>query len=590
MSLPNLMPLLRVPGFPVLASLACLALALPLRAEPPPALTEFIKQKALPLKTIEPGSGFDDLQALKPLIGDARMVALGECTHGTKEIFKAKHRLLEYLASEMGFSLFAIEANMTEAHRLNAYVQGGEGNPDDLIRGMGFWTWSTLEVRDMVEWMRRYNADPANRAAGKNVAFEGFDMQSPDAPAQAALAYARGRDAQLGDELAKAVDALVTAAPQEPFGFANGYLNPERLRGKHVVFSGWIRTENLKEGWAGLWLRADTPAQVGATFDNMQGGGPSGTTGWRRYEIVMDIPADASAISFGMIMTGKGKAWFDDLQLSVAGVPIDEGDSYDFSFDEGNLLGFPKVANKNYVVSCVPESHQGKKALLIRSNEDTLGANASLALPLWQTCLDKLLKLEPSDTSDGEQLAWARRNARVVVQALELKLGKAKRDEAMAENALWLLDRVPGRKMVIWAHDGHIAKASDAMGGALFGTLGSNYRPLAFALGAGEYRAVGRGKGGLNVFPLAPSAPVSSEAALASAALPFFILDLRIAPDDTGSVLHWFDERRPHRLIGSMEMRGASQFQPRRLSKEFDLVLWIAQSTASQQLPAPATK
>jgi erythromycin esterase-like protein len=73
---------------------------------------EWLRTNVIPLKTVEAGHGFDDLQKLKAAIGDARIVSLGEATHGTREIFQMKHRLVEYLASELGFTIFSIEANI----------------------------------------------------------------------------------------------------------------------------------------------------------------------------------------------------------------------------------------------------------------------------------------------------------------------------------------------------------------------------------------------------------------------------------------------------------------------------------------------
>jgi erythromycin esterase len=118
---------------------------------------DWIKAHAIPLKTCEAGHGFEDLEPLKELVGDAHIVSLGECTHGTREVFQMKHRLVEYLASERGFTIFSIEANMPEAYRLNEYVLDGKGDPKELISGMYFWTWNTEEVLAMVEWMRRFN-------------------------------------------------------------------------------------------------------------------------------------------------------------------------------------------------------------------------------------------------------------------------------------------------------------------------------------------------------------------------------------------------------------------------------------------------
>ena len=120
------------------------------------------------------GHGFDDLQPLKKIVGDARIVALGEATHGTREFFQLKHRTVEFLASQMGFTIFSIEASMPEAYKLNDYVLKGEGDPAQLLKGMYFWTWDTQEVLDMVLWMREFN-----RSGRGHVVFTGFDMQYP---------------------------------------------------------------------------------------------------------------------------------------------------------------------------------------------------------------------------------------------------------------------------------------------------------------------------------------------------------------------------------------------------------------------------
>jgi erythromycin esterase len=103
---------------------------------PSAAAVSWLRQRAIRFDTPEAGHGFADLQPLKALIGDARIVSLGEQTHGTREFFQMKHRLTEFLASEMGFTLFAIEANMPEAYKVNEYVLTGQGDPRELLQGM----------------------------------------------------------------------------------------------------------------------------------------------------------------------------------------------------------------------------------------------------------------------------------------------------------------------------------------------------------------------------------------------------------------------------------------------------------------------
>src|SRR5580698_6052552 len=112
------------------------------------AAVRWIRQNAIPLKTVEAGNGFADMEPLDKVVGDARVVALGEATHGTREFFQLKHRMIEYLATRKGFTIFSIEASMPEAYRLNKYVLAGEGDPKQLGKGMGFWTWDTEEVLD----------------------------------------------------------------------------------------------------------------------------------------------------------------------------------------------------------------------------------------------------------------------------------------------------------------------------------------------------------------------------------------------------------------------------------------------------------
>jgi erythromycin esterase len=143
---------------------------------PGPELTaaQWIAATAAPFDTTEARSGLADLAPLRPIVGNARIVSLGEATHGSREFFTMKHRILEYLVEEMGFTVFAIEANLPEADAVDQYVMHGTGDPRAAIRGMYFWTWNTAEVLDMVEWMREYNLRRGDRPP---VRFRGFDAQ-----------------------------------------------------------------------------------------------------------------------------------------------------------------------------------------------------------------------------------------------------------------------------------------------------------------------------------------------------------------------------------------------------------------------------
>jgi erythromycin esterase len=158
---------------------------------PPDDVVAWIKNCAIPLQTVEAGHGFEDLAPLAAVIGDARIVGLGEATHGTREFFQMKHRMLEFLVAKLGFTVFAIEANLPEAYAVNEYVLDGKGDPAKALAGLYFWTWDTEEVLDMIKWMRAWNADPAHV---QKVKFLGFDMQTTTVAARQVQDYLGAAD------------------------------------------------------------------------------------------------------------------------------------------------------------------------------------------------------------------------------------------------------------------------------------------------------------------------------------------------------------------------------------------------------------
>jgi len=133
-----------------------------------------LKKYAHPLKTVVPGNGFKDLEFLETVLKNVDYVALGEATHGTKEFFQMKARLLEFLVKKMGFTVFTIEASYDGCNNINDYVLNGKGDAYTALASQGFWTWDTKEVIDMIEWMRSYNKSVPD---DKKVKFLGFDSQ-----------------------------------------------------------------------------------------------------------------------------------------------------------------------------------------------------------------------------------------------------------------------------------------------------------------------------------------------------------------------------------------------------------------------------
>jgi len=150
------------------------------------AVIAALRANSISIKSVEAGNGFADLQPLRKILKDARFVGLGEETHGTREFFQFKHRMLEFLVKEMGFRVFAIEASYSACQNINDYITGKMNDGGQALDSQGFWTWNTQEVRAMMDWMRSYNASvPSDR----RIKFAGFDIQANETGKNKLLEY-----------------------------------------------------------------------------------------------------------------------------------------------------------------------------------------------------------------------------------------------------------------------------------------------------------------------------------------------------------------------------------------------------------------
>jgi erythromycin esterase len=171
------------------------------------AVVSWVQQRSLSFDTDDPTASSADLQPFKAMVGPARVVALGEGTHGTAEFFRMKHRLFEYLVERKGFTVFAFETNWPAVEIVDRYVKTGEGTAAKALEAL-HEVWRTQEVRDLIEWMRAYNSAPGRT---KLLSFTGFDMQDP----VTAIDCVIGAFDKLGGSDAKTMRDLYTGAGAE---------------------------------------------------------------------------------------------------------------------------------------------------------------------------------------------------------------------------------------------------------------------------------------------------------------------------------------------------------------------------------------
>jgi putative phosphoribosyl transferase len=158
--------------------------AKPAPAAPPTDAATVLRAAAEPLPAIEDAA----FAAAFDRFADARVVLLGEASHGTSEFYRARAAITRRLIERHGFSAVAVEADWPDAAAINRYVRH---KPQQLVSAAPFtrfptWMWRNRDVESFVAWLRRHNATlPPERRAG----FYGLDLYNMSASIAAVLGY-----------------------------------------------------------------------------------------------------------------------------------------------------------------------------------------------------------------------------------------------------------------------------------------------------------------------------------------------------------------------------------------------------------------
>jgi erythromycin esterase-like protein len=171
------------------------------------SLIESIRREAVVLREED---GENAVFAVLQAIGDARIVLLGEATHGSHEFYRMRSRISQRLIKEKGFDAIAVEADWPDALRVSRYVQKasditGQAAKTRAARDAlaGFqrfprWMWRNTDVLELVEWLHKHNAaigTPENR-----VGFFGLDLYSLRNSMDSVVRYLEQNDPELAQE------------------------------------------------------------------------------------------------------------------------------------------------------------------------------------------------------------------------------------------------------------------------------------------------------------------------------------------------------------------------------------------------------
>lgn len=138
-------------------------------------LEEAIKKYAIPYESKE------DLTPIIEAIGDAKIVLLGEASHGTSEFYSVRAELSKRLIKEKGFTLIAVEGDWPSSQHINRFIKGydeEENDVRDVLKAFNrwpTWMWANKEIAEFALWLKMHNQQ---KEMPKKVGFYGIDVYS----------------------------------------------------------------------------------------------------------------------------------------------------------------------------------------------------------------------------------------------------------------------------------------------------------------------------------------------------------------------------------------------------------------------------
>jgi protein-L-isoaspartate(D-aspartate) O-methyltransferase len=187
------------------------------REAPPKSPLELLREAAEPLPELDDrafGRMFDRF-------ADARVVLLGEATHGTSEFYRARAAITRRLIEQHGFTIVAVEADWPDAAAIDRYVRHKSARPGEAaFRRFPTWMWRNVEVHEFVDWLRDHNAgrDPRQHAG-----FFGLDMYSLSASIGAVIGYLDKTDPEAA-RVARERYGCLTPWQREPSAYGRAML------------------------------------------------------------------------------------------------------------------------------------------------------------------------------------------------------------------------------------------------------------------------------------------------------------------------------------------------------------------------------
>ena len=196
--------------------------------EPPveASIASMIRQAAEPLPDLDDAT----FGTLFDRFADARVVLLGEASHGTSEFYRARAAITRRLIEQHGFTVVAVEADWPDAASLDRYVRQRPApkHAEPPFRRFPTWMWRNTDVESFIEWLRGWNEE---RPADARTSFHGLDLYNLSASIQGVLDYLDRVDPEAGK------------VARERYGCLTPWAREPQAYGRMALTSGYSRCE-----------------------------------------------------------------------------------------------------------------------------------------------------------------------------------------------------------------------------------------------------------------------------------------------------------------------------------------------------------
>ena len=159
------------------------------------------------------------------MLQDVQVVGLGEATHGTREFFQLKNRLVHFLVTELGFTVVAIESGLADMEPLNDYILNGTGTLEAALVTQGYLAYDNDDFVALMKWLRARNqrVGPERR-----VQVVGLDIMTNTRGRARVLDYLRANHPERAPEVEALFRILAEEQDRTPLSFSRDRLNAAR--------------------------------------------------------------------------------------------------------------------------------------------------------------------------------------------------------------------------------------------------------------------------------------------------------------------------------------------------------------------------